>query len=192
MNRIDDEPIRFYLEHQDRIREWAALEADVREFADRFYRSLKTDLETAVRSGRAEDGDVEVLFHEEGHHAGITLRRQIWPRADEKPDVRLEWNGRRIRFAPDELYVGVRAKGYKDVFTREACPNYRGKPSSHWPLWETIEGPSGRFWESHGLQEYRHRIVREVLSAWDDLAPLVDKAVASDATRPTKRESDEF
>ena len=123
------------------------------------------------------DYDVKLLFHEEGHHAGITLRRQTWPKADEEPDVRLEWNGRRIRFAPDELYVGVRAKGYKGVFTREACPNYPGKPSLYWPLWRTIEGPSGRFWEGDGLEKYRHRIVDKVRSAWNDLAPLVDEAV---------------
>ena len=41
MNRIEDEPIKFYLEHEAQIREWAALETEVAKFADRFYRSLK-------------------------------------------------------------------------------------------------------------------------------------------------------
>ena len=43
MNRIEDEPIKFYLEHRARITEWAGLEAEVRKFADRFYGSLKDD-----------------------------------------------------------------------------------------------------------------------------------------------------
>ena len=177
MNRIDDEPILFYLEHQDRIREWAALEAEVREFADRFYRSLKTDLDTALRNGRVED-DVELFFHEEGAWPGIALRRQSWPKDDEDPDVRLEWNRRKVCFAVDEdIYVGVRAKSHREVFAGETCPDYTGRPSSWWPVWAEIEGPSGRFWEGDGLEKYRHRLVDTVLSAWNDLAPLVDKAV---------------
>ena len=180
MNRIDDEPIRFYLEHQDRIREWADLEAEVCEFADRFYRSLRTDLDTALKSGRLKDDDVELFFHEEGNWPGIALRRQSWPKADEDPDVRLQWDRKDVCFAPDDLYVGVRAKRHRDVFTREACPNYPGKPDSWWPVWRTIRGPSGRFWEGDGLKEYRHRVVDTVLSAWNDLAPLVDEAFRND------------
>ena len=52
MNRVEDERIRFYLEHEARIREWAGLEAEVREFANRFYRSIKGDLDAAVSSGQ--------------------------------------------------------------------------------------------------------------------------------------------
>lgn len=179
MNRIDDEPILFYLEHQDRIREWAALEAEVREFADRFYRSLKTDLETALKSGRVKDDDVELFFQEEGTWPGIALRRQSWPKADGDPDVRLQWNRRSVRFATDgDLSVGVRALGHREVLTREAWPNYPEKPSSWWPVWVTIDGPSGRFWEGDGLKEYRRRVVDTVLKAWNDLSPLVDEAVS--------------
>ena len=42
MNRIEDEQVKFFLEHQVQIREWAALEAKVSKFVDRFYRSLKS------------------------------------------------------------------------------------------------------------------------------------------------------
>ncbi len=180
MNRIDDEPIRFYLEHQDRIREWAALEAEVREFADRFYRSLRIDLDTALRSGRVKDDDIELFFHEEGNWPGIALRRQSWPKVDEDPDVRLEWNRKNVRFAADEdIYVGVRAKRYREVFTGKACANYPVRPNPWWPVRVMVEGPSGRFWEGDGLKKYRHRVVDTILSAWDDLAPLVDEAVGS-------------
>ena len=180
MNRIDDEPIRFYLEHQDRIREWAALEANVREFADRFYRSLKTDLETALRSGRLEDDDVELFFHEEGNWPGIALRRQSWPKANEDPDVRLEWGRKNVCFITDEdIYVGIRAKRHREVFTGKALASYPGRPTPWWPVWASIVGPPGRFWEGDGLKEYRHRVVDRVLSAWHDLAPLVDEAVGT-------------
>ena len=64
MNRIEDEPIRFYLEHEAQIREWAALEAEVAKFVDRFYRSLKGDVDAALGAGKI-DG-VESFFHELG------------------------------------------------------------------------------------------------------------------------------
>ncbi len=34
MNRIEDERIKFYLQHEARIREWAGLEAEAREFVN--------------------------------------------------------------------------------------------------------------------------------------------------------------
>lgn len=78
MIRIEDEKIKFYLEHATRIREWAALEGEVLKFVDRFYCSLKGDLDEAVRSGRiGEDGIRSIL--REGNWPGVGFRRQDWP-----------------------------------------------------------------------------------------------------------------
>ena len=41
MIRIENEQIKFYFEHEARIREWAGLETEAIKFVDRFYRSLK-------------------------------------------------------------------------------------------------------------------------------------------------------
>ena len=90
MNRIEDEQIKFYLEHKVRIREWAALGAEVSRFVDRFYRSLEGDLDAALGNGRIADRRVEV-FMADGDWPGLGLRRQDWPEGDEEPDVRLEW-----------------------------------------------------------------------------------------------------
>ena len=49
MNSIENEQIKFYFQHEERIREWANLETEVFEFVDRFYRSLKGDLDAALR-----------------------------------------------------------------------------------------------------------------------------------------------
>ena len=75
MNRIEDEPIRFYLEHEARIREWAGLEAEVREFVDRFYRSIKGDLHAALRSGGVADDGVESFVDDTEAWRGLGLRR---------------------------------------------------------------------------------------------------------------------
>ena len=111
MNRIEDEPIKFYLEHRARITEWAGLEAEVRKFADRFYGSLKDDLDAALRTGQIADDDVESFFHEYPDYRGLGLRRRDWPRGAEDPDVRLQWHRKWVSFSDgDHLICGVRTK----------------------------------------------------------------------------------
>lgn len=179
MNRIEDEPIKFYLEHEAQIREWAALEADVVKFADRFYRSLKGDIDAALRSGRIADEGVESLFREEGDWPGFALRRQDWPKGDKDPDVRLEWDRRRALFSREgHLYCGVRTMNehYRWPFTKEKPQGYP-KQNSWWPAYAYVDPPVGRFWEGDNLKRYRERLVETLLDAWRNLAPLVDKAV---------------
>ncbi len=180
MNRIEDETIKFYLEHAHQIREWAALEAEVVKFADRFYRSLKGDIDSALRAGRIADEDVESFLCEEGDWRGLGLRRQDWPRGSEDPDVRLEWYRKSARFSPDgDLACGVRTSKdrYKQPFTKERCPAYPHHSGS-WPAYANVDPPVGRFWEGDNLKGYRERLVDTLLNAWRDLAPLVDEAVS--------------
>ena len=178
MNRIEDEQIKFYLEHETRIREWAALEAEVSKFVDRFYRSLEGDLDAALRNDKITDNRVEV-FLSDGNWPGLGLRRQDWPEGDEEPDVRLEWSRKSARFsAGGWLICGVRTnvKRYRVPFTKEARPAY---PSSSpwWPAYRNVDPPIGRFWEGDNLKEYRNCLVETILAAWNDLASLVDEAV---------------
>jgi len=178
MNRIEDERIKFYLEHETRIREWAALEAEVAKFVDRFYRSLEDDLGAALRSGKIADSGVEVVVAD-GDWSGLGLRRQNWPRGNEEPDVRLEWFRKSARFSEDvRLICGVRTnvQRYRKPFTKEARPDYP-RSSSWWPAYCHVDPPNGRFWEDDNLKEYRDYLVQTILTAWKDLASLVDEAV---------------
>lgn len=179
MNRIEDERIRFYLEHEARIREWAGLEADVREFVNRFYRSIQDDLDAAVNSGQVVDDGVESFFEENGDWPGLGLRRRDWPKGGDDPDVRLEWNRKSARFSPDEnLVCGVRTTEYRyrPPFSKEKCPAFPYRNSS-WPAYARVDPPVGRFWEDENLKDYRSYLVQTILKAWGDLAPLVDEAV---------------
>ena len=178
MNRIEDEQIKFYLEHETRIREWAALEAEVSKFVDRFYRSLKSDLDAALENEKVTDNEVEV-FLAEGDWPGLGLRRRDWPEGDEEPDVRLEWSRKSARFsAGGGLICGVRTnvKRYRVPFTKEARPAYP-RSSSLWPAYQYVDPPNDRFWEGDNLKEYRDYLVKTILAAWNDLASLVDEAV---------------
>ncbi len=177
MNRIEDERIKFYLEHEARIREWVDLEDEVSKFVDRFYRSLKDDLDAALRTGRIAEEGVR-SFLKGGNWPGVGLRRQGWPRGGKDPDVRLEWQ-RKALFPPHgSLYCGVRTnvESYRSRFTKEARPAYP-RSSPWWPAYRYLDPPKGRFWEEDNLKEYRNYIVETILTAWKDLAPLVDEAV---------------
>ena len=100
---LEDEPIKFYLEHRARIREWAGLEAEVRKFADRFYGGLKDDLDAALRTGQIADEGVESFFHEYPDYRGLGLRRRDWPSGNEDPDIRLEWHRKRVSFSAETI-----------------------------------------------------------------------------------------
>lgn len=189
MNHIEDARIRFYLEHQALIREWAGLQTEVNKFADHFYRSLKGDLDAALRSGKIADGDVESFLDATGNWLGVGLRRHHWPKGngDEDPEVRLEWNRTSACFSPDgDLSCGVKtnAERYRQPFSKERRPAYL-RNTSWWPAYTRVGPPDGRFWEGEGLKEYRHRLVETIFQAWKDLAPLVDEAVAH-SRRPSQ------
>ena len=180
MNRIEDERIKFYLEHETRIREWAGLEAEVRKFVDRFYGSLKDDLDAALRSRKIADDGVMAFFDE--HHnnwPGVGLRQQVWPEGDKKPDVRLEWHRKSKRvWADDSLVCGVRTTKdcYRQPFTEGRCPSYPFR-NAWWPAFRKVDPPVDRIWEGDKLKHYRDDLVETILTAWRDLAWLVDEAV---------------
>ena len=179
MNRIEDERIKFDLQHEARIREWAGLEAEVREFVDRFYRSIKGDLDAALGTGKIADDGVESFLDEHRDWPGLGLRRHDWPKGTEDPDVRLEWNYKTARFSPDtNLICGVRTddERYWQSFTKERCRNYP-LSKNWWPAYTIVDPPGDKFWEGDNLKKYRDYLVDTVLKAWKDLAPLVDKAV---------------
>ena len=178
MNRIEDERIKFYLEHEAQIREWADLKAEVCEFLDRFYCSLKDDLDAALKSGEIPDDDVESFLHG-GNLPGIGLRRPSWPKSDEGPDVRLEWPRKEAFFPPHGwLVCGVKAsaKRYELLFAKEAHPSYPSH-DSWWPAYRDVEPLADKFLEGDNLKEYRDHLVETIIKAWKDLAPRVDEAV---------------
>jgi len=99
MNRIENEQVKFYFEHEERIREWAKLETEASKFVDRFYRSLKRDLDAALTDGRIADDDTESVIVG-GSWPGVGLRRRGWPDGADDPVVRLEWSRKSALFPP--------------------------------------------------------------------------------------------
>ena len=95
------------------------------------------------------------------------------------PGNRLEWYRRSASFSQDEnLICGVRTnvERYRQAFTKETCPAYP-RHRDWWPAYKNVDPPRGKFWEDDNLKEYVDYLVETILKAWQDLAPLVDKAV---------------
>ncbi len=177
MNTIENEQVKFYFEHEERIREWAKLETEVSKFVDRFYRSLKGDLDAVLTSRRIADNGVE-SFRVGGNWPGLCLRRRTWPVGDDGVHVEMEWNRKRGFPPKGDLACGVvtSVKRYKDLFTKEARPAYPHS-SQGWPAYRNLDPPADKFWEGDNLEEYRRYLVETILRAWKDLAPIVDNAV---------------
>ncbi len=181
MNRIEDERIRFYFQHEAKIREWARLEGKARKFVHRFYRSLEDDLDAALKSGKIAEKDVESFFSD-SEWPKLGLRRPSWPSSQggDGPRVTMEWQRKKALFPPrGSLALGVRwnAMAATWAFPREAHPDYP-KKSQYWPAYRySVEPPKDNFWEGDNLKDYREALVEKILKAWKDLAPLVDKAL---------------
>ncbi len=184
MNRIEDERIRFYLEHQARIREWAALEDEVQRFVHRFYRSLQHDLGATLRDGRISDDDVESFFAE-SDWPRVGLRRQSWPQDNEGPGVAMEWSRKKALFPPHgHLCFGVRWRaGFKSWPYDKSDHPGSPKGGGGWPAYRYFrEAPKDKYWKGDNLKDYRKTLVEEILVAWNELAPLVDKAIGDPRT----------
>ena len=185
MKRIEDPRIRFYLEHEEQIREWAGIEREAHELADRFYRSLQESLRCELERLGMEC--VESFVEDDGGAKDwptIGLRRRGWPEEDDAPDIRLQWHRRNTGFGSSQgPYCGVRAnqEEYGQFFEsrKESYP----KKSSMWRYRDidTRDGRPERYWEADKLCDYRQFLIDELLRAWCELSPLIDKALGLDA-----------
>ena len=184
MNRIEDERIQFFFRHEERIREWARLEAKVHEFVHRFYRSVRSDLDAALRDGGISDDGVE-SFYAKSSYPRVGLRRQEWLGRDESPSVAMEWNRKKALFPPrGYLCFGVRWKAKVESwpFDKKDHPDFPKKGES-WPAYTySKQAPKDRFWEEDNLGEYRKELVKRMLTAWENLAPLVDRVIGDPRT----------
>ncbi len=184
MNRIEDERIRFFFKHEARIREWMRLEAQVHKFVHRFYRSLQRDLDAPLRDGRINDKGVE-SFYSRSDYPKVGLRRQEWLGRGKTPSVAMEWHRKKALFPPrGYLCFGVQWTGKVESwpFDRKDHPDFP-KKGVYWPAFTSSkQAPKHGFWEGDKLKHYRKTLVKTMLTAWKELAPLVDKAIGDPRT----------
>ena len=187
MKRIEDERIRFYLKHRQQIEEWARVGTeDLPQFAHEFYASLECGLRDQAQNCETFAG-INIECHDlNSNYPYISIRRPCWSQGEEDPFVCLAWRCNvniRADFSQNqELLCGISAKRgnpYRDVLPQQQMDDYPEKPDEWWPKFRRVDPPVGNFWEGNNLEEYGHCVIKTVLKAWCDLAPLVDEAVKS-------------
>lgn len=140
MERIEDERLLFFIEHAAQIRQWAALESEVRDLVDRFL----TDM---VKRWLKRDPVIQGALHASAggeQWPRYDLYRPVWLH-DGKPmvSVSLEWHSRRVGLDPDVMpTVGARVRS-----------NTKGGPERRQDLQaalaahrKTTGGDSNKYW----------------------------------------------
>lgn len=191
MNRIEDERVLFYLRHQERIDEWAALAKDASELADQFLRSCERDI-----SGVAAefDADVRTFVSLNEPYPKLFLCRADWfPQTDDKEVPRagigIEWQRSAVTFAGrgKTAYVGTWVQfqmpgGAALQNSVSRAIREAGLVKEHqletariwWPAyrWETAKG---EYWND--LSSYRSQLVDSLRFFWRTFEPIVSASL---------------
>jgi hypothetical protein len=188
MNRIDDPRVRFYLEHQRLIEEWAAVRKDLIATAHSFYLSIGQMLED-----RAPDIGPDVLVSiSDAAWPRVGYHRFGWPlSADDQPAVGIyfEWKRGTSTFTDGWRGVGVRVdtgdpkgNGLRESIASQIRESRAKagfpKSSSVWVAYTDIKPPTRTdYWDDLG--PYAKSIVEIIESAWNHFSSAVDIAVST-------------
>lgn len=190
---LDDARLRFFLEHQEQIREWAALATEVQEAVEGLLRELRVDL---LDDPRLAELGIRIATNVSGEFpTGPVLYRPAWSSGvDEYPDVGIAmgWDGRvdpaGVWPKSSRPYLGVLASHQTDrgraieTRLRTVAPGHindepRFLKGSHWIVYRPFT--SNRDWW-RDIPAWRTWLTDQLVATWTRWAPLVDDAIAGD------------
>lgn len=175
IDRIDDEPVRFFLRHRRQIEEWAQLATDAKRLAHQVMIAVGNQLENNPPAGS------EVLADTDGHYHARLLYRPDWLGDDGRPVVAagLVWHATSVDFRPGGNWVGIWRGRRRDPDPvvddlRSALAGLasnlglKSKGWSEWPMYKRAPAPSGEFWDD--LRPWLHELDDAVRSIWEGTA----------------------
>ena len=192
MNHIDDERVAFYLRHQQRIEEWAALAGDTAKVAHGFMCSLADDLDQLAK----ELGSTVIVAKDMDNpsYPSFLLAVPEWyvtPSMDElRVGVGIVWHrtsGLGFTIPEKCAHTGVWANrdldgGLKLSRELKAAFGDAGLLREHelksyvwWPAyrWEIA---TGDFWKD--LSPYRKQILDSIRFFWRDFTPIIHQTLS--------------
>jgi hypothetical protein len=186
-----DARLQFFLEHQELIRDWAALATEVQDAAEGLLRELRVDV---IADPRVEQLAIRVGSRVNGEEAtGPVLYRATWCADDEGvPDVGigLAWDGKvdPARVWPKAYmpYVGILCSHQTDAgrtletrLRANTLSRLNDEPKFqkgfHWVAYRYV-APKPDWWRD--IPAWRQGLVDELMAAWTRWSGLVDRAVA--------------
>lgn len=179
IDRIEDEPVRFFLRHRAQIEAWAALESETRQVAHQAMTTVGDRLAENPPAG------TEVLAGDDGGYDARLLYRPDWRGDDGRPmaAVGIGWHPTRVDFKPGYIWIGV-WRGQRDdadplvdllrssLTERAAAPELKNKGWKQWPLYKFAPGPSGEFWDD--LQPWLKELEDAVRTVWAGAADEIE------------------
>ena len=189
MNRIDDERVLFYLKHQQRIEEWAALSKDLANIAYDFLCSCEGDI-GSLATELAPDAQPYSSLEEK--YPKLFICRRNWFR--DKQDtpivaIGVEWlrSGGNFtsadRCAHTCVWVNWSSSSGPEFQERlsaafkkaDLLQKHKLQSRPWWPVYRD-EVAHGEYWSD--LAPYRQQVLDSIRFFWTTFAPLIDKSLA--------------
>ena len=180
IDRIEDEPVRFFLRHRAQIEAWAALESETKQLA---HRAL-----TTVGDRLAEDppAGAEILAGDDGGYDARRLYRPEWLDDDGRPiaAVGIVWNPTKVDFTSSHCWIGV-WRGQRDqpdpfvdllqssLTEPVAALELKNTGWKQWPLYKAAPAPSGDFWDN--LRPWLEVLDEQVRTVWARTADEIER-----------------
>jgi hypothetical protein len=178
-SKLLDNRVQFYLNHRDTIREWAAIEEDVRRAVLGLLDGLQAPLEREVRE---RDPQAVVTRWDGSGYRRIVIRHAAWPSG---LCIAIEWVRTKVDpFGGDLPKIGVFfvAKGEADKALRRelvealkaaggfAGMGYKVSQDSVWPALKYLP-KSSDWWKDP--EAWTAAVAAEVVAIWDKAAPVI-------------------
>ena len=171
IDRIEDEPVRFFLRHRAEIEAWAALESETKQVANQAMTTVGDRLAENPPAG------AETLAGDDGGYDARLLYRPSWRGDDGRPmaAVGIGWHPTRVDFKPGNSWIGV-WRGQRDdadpfidllrssLTESAAALELKNKGWKQWPLYKVAPGPGGEFWDD--LRPWLKELEDAVRTAW--------------------------
>lgn len=193
---LDDDRLQFFLKNHELIRTWAALADEVSTAVDEELRHLGGDVQVAATVAGLDLAVAERVAGES--FRAPMLHRPTWRSPDaDGPDIAvgIGWDGRRVfptgGWPGVSLpYVGVVASHDTDrgrriedavrpLAIRELVDPRSYRKGSHWIAYRFLKCDDD--WYSD-LVRWRAWVVDEMIRAWRDCAPVIDRGLSSLST----------
>jgi hypothetical protein len=192
---LEDDRLQFFLENRDLIRTWAALEVEVSAAVDEELRRLGEDVQAAAASAGIELAVAERVAGRS--FVAPMLYGAGWRSPDgDGPNVAvgIGWDGKVFPTGGwpgiSLPYVGLLAShttergrqietALRPIAVRELVETRLYKKGSDWIAYRFIPAKDDWYLD---IGAWRTWVVQELLRAWRDCAPTVDRAIASLST----------
>lgn len=182
MNAIKDDRLRFYLQHQEQIDEWAALRGEASATLDQWLRAqaetlegLAADLNASLSRPRANE-----------KWPAFYLHQRSWRSVPGQPRVTIgiQWESKKVLLTgPTTPYVGVcwperkeKPESYRHFreLTETIRKERKDRATQGWAAFRHLSA-EGAYWEDLG--PYGELVERELRAAWQDYLPAIEEAL---------------